>query len=273
MGDSPAGEARQRTPGGEKAAKRRIVSAGRGRINKAAAMTPRSGANGEGVHFSAEVRPADGGAAKELFGGSGKVGDGSLQSVLDEIEVVTERLGVPDPNLKKKMLPNDIVALLPDLVAAARREHPDFRGQICSAKGFLERVLRIVGLYTSPEVFRRKLRKLDLEQQEAALEATLSGAMDTLNALVAEKLAELDSQVAPGSGDEDFQGAAGGVKWDREMEDLMGEIHTCCMEKPNPIREVRQIYEKIIEWFPSGTIDNKALQKYARKSKMRQPRA
>ena len=104
MGDSPAGEARQRTPGGEKAAKRRIVSAGRGRINKAAAMTPRSGANGEGVHFSAEVRPADGGAAKELFGGSGKVGDGSLQSVLDEIEVVTERLGVPDPNLKKKML-------------------------------------------------------------------------------------------------------------------------------------------------------------------------
>ena len=199
-------------------------------------------------------------------------GAGSLQGVMDEIEAEVERLGIPDPEKKKRLFPKGVMALLPNLVAAARREHPKYAGQICTNKAFMDELMRILGLHTSAEVLRRKLRALDTEQEEAAQEAALASALDRLNARVAEELADLDGQAAPGSSDEEFQGTAGAgtVQWDREMEDLMGEIHTCCMEKPNPIKEVRRVYEKIVEWFPSGTIDAKALQKYARKSKMRQ---
>ena len=265
-------------PGGEPGAKRRIVSAGRGRGRGGRggklATIPRATGGGEGapLGFAAEVRPADG-AAKELFQAPGEDGGaGSLQGVMDEIEAEVERLGIPDPDRKKKLFPKGVVTLLPNLVSAARREHPEYAGQVCSNKAFMDELMRILGLHTSAEVLRRKLRMLDTEQEEAAQQAALTSALDRLNARVAEELAGLDNQAAPGSSDEDFQGTAGAgtVKWDREMEDLMGQIHTCCMEKPNPIKEVRQIYEKIIEWFPSGTIDAKALQKYARKSKMRQ---
>ena len=276
MGDSPGNLGTP--PGGEPGAKRRIVSAGRGRGRGGRggklATIPRASGGGEGTPrgFAAEVRPADG-AAKELFHAPGEdEGAGNLQGVMDEIEAEVERLGIPDSDRKKKLLPKGVVALLPNLVMAARREHPEYAGQVCSNKAFMDELMRILGLHTSPEVLRRKLRALDTAQEEAAQEAALAGALDRLNARVAEELTGLDSQAAAGSSDEDFQGTAGAgaVKWDREMEDLMGQIHTCCMEKPNPIKEVRQVYEKITEWFPSGTIDTKALQKYARKSKMRQ---
>lgn len=276
MGDSPGNLGTP--PGGEPGAKRRIVSAGRGRGGRGGrlASTPRASGGGAGTPrgFAAAVRPAEG-AAKELFqppppGEAG--GAGSLQGVMDEIEAEVERLGIPDPEKKKRLFPKGVMALLPNLVAAARREHPKYAGQICTNKAFMDELMRILGLHTSAEVLRRKLRALDTEQEEAAQEAALASALDRLNARVAEELADLDSQAAPGSSDKEFQGTAGAgtVKWDREMEDLMGEIHTCCMEKPNPIKEVRRVYEKIVEWFPSGTIDAKALQKYARKSKMRQ---